>query len=315
MSAGLQYLKQHGRMMGFVILGVMTAYGVYHLAFGTPNLAEVIARWQTMGFWVLVALILAAIDCALEAVCWMWLYARFRMPVRDGVGLGVYLAGHAGLFIPAQMGRLIRPDAMARLGRGRLSDGIKAEAVLLFFDTTAALVLVSALAFLWIQPLAIPVVALGVSVFMLFLADRVASLLSGTRLSLPSNFWLTPQTFVILGLMIVGWMLNGLALYALVWDLAEGISAFEVIFFGSISRLAGSGTGLPGGIGVTEGLLGISLGILEIPFEHLILAVVAYRILTFWLLLPIGWMALIFVNSRFSRQKSYVSDGLQVVVK
>lgn len=300
----LRYVKQHARRVGCVILGVLTVYGVYHLTFDTPNLAEVMARWETMGFWVLVALALAVIDCTLEAVCWVWLYGRFRMPVRDGLGLSVYLSGHAGLFIPAQMGRIIRPDAMARLGRGSLSDGIKAEAALLFFDTTAALVLVTSLAFLWIQPLAIPVVALSVSVVMLFLADRVTSLLSGTRLSLPTNFWLTRQMFAILSLMIVGWMLNGLALYALVWDLAEGVSALEVIFFGSLSRLAGSGTGLPGGIGVTEGLLGVSLGVMDIPVEHLILAVVAYRILTFWLLLPIGWFALLFVN-RYARKKEY----------
>jgi len=149
--------------------------------------------------------------------------------------------------------------------------------------------------------LAAPVVALGLSLSMLFLANSVSSLLSETRVSLPPDFWFRWQTFVILWLLVVGWLLNGLALYALVWSLAEGINAIETIFFASLSRLLGAGTGLPGGIGITEGLLGISLRIMKIPPEHLILAIGAYRLVTFWMLLPVGWIALLFVNRRVAR--------------
>jgi uncharacterized membrane protein YbhN (UPF0104 family) len=302
-------------MLGFVTLVVVTAYGVYRVAFGTADWPGVVARWRAMGFWVLLVLALAAADWTLEAVCWMWLYSRFRMRVRDGIGLSVYLAGHAGLFIPAQMGRLIRPDAVVRLDRGKLSEGIKAEAVLLFLDTAAAVIVVCAVVFYWIQPLAIPIVALGLSVSMLFVADRVTSLLSGTRVSLPPNFWRGGETFAMLWMIILGWLLNGLGLYALVRGLAQGITPLEVIFFASLSRIVGSGTGLPGGIGVTEGLLGISLRIMEIPVGQLILAVAAYRVLTFWVLLPIGWSGLLFVNHQVRGAHNHVSQVPDVGLK
>lgn len=315
LRAALAGLKRHARPLGLVTLGVLTAYGAYHLALDTPDWGAVFGRWQAMGGWMGAVLLLAVADWTLEAICWMWLYGRLQIPVRDGVGVSVYLAGHAGLLIPAQIGRIIRPDAIGRLGRGSLSNSIKAEAVLLYVDTAAAIVTITALAFFWIEPLAVPVVALGVSAAMLFLADRVASLLSRTRLSLPSSFWLRPQTFAVLWLIIAGWVANGLALYVLVRGLAPGIGAPEVIFFASLSRLVGAGTGVPGGIGVTEGLLGASLGILAIPVDHLILAVVAYRVATFWVLLPVGWLALLFVNRRVVTARDRLGQRLQVALK
>ena len=297
----LTRLKQHARALAFVTLVVVTAYGLYRLFFGATDWKEIITHWQAMGFWLLVVLVLAVADYALEAICWMWLYSRFHMHVWDGAGFSVYLSGHAGVLVPAQMGRLVRPHAITRLGRGNFTDGVLAEAALLFLDVAAALITISTLAFFWIQPLAAPVVALGLSVSVLFFADRITPLFSGTRISFPQNFWRGWQPFAILWLLVVGWLLSGLGLYALVWNLAEGISAVESIFFASLSRLLGSGTGLPGGIGVIEGLLGLSLGIMGIPEEHIIVAVSAYRLLTFWLVLPVGWIALLFVNHRVAR--------------
>ncbi len=78
-------------------------------------------------------------------------------------------------------------------------------------------------------------------------------------------------------------------------DMGDGISAFETIFFASLSRLIGSGTSISGGIGAIEGFLGVSLRIMEIPAKHIILAVGAYRLVTYWVLLPVGWIALLFV--------------------
>jgi len=308
-------LRRRTRTVAFIVLVVVTAYAGYRLAYGTTDWGGVIAQWQEMGFWLFVVLLLAIADWTLEAICWMWLYGRFQIPVRDRVGVSVYLAGHAGLFLPAQMGRIIRPDAIVRLGRGGSVDALKAEAALLFLDTAAAVVVIGSLLFFWIQPLAIPVVALGLSLSMLFLADRISSLLSRTRVSLPRDFWRGGQTLAMLWLIIVGWLLNGLAMYVLVRGLAAGISALEVIFFASLSRLLGSGTGLPGGIGVTEGLLGVSLQIMEIPLAHLLLAVAAYRITTFWVLLPLGWSGLLFVNRQVRKMRGPVEHELQVAVK
>jgi uncharacterized membrane protein YbhN (UPF0104 family) len=49
---------------------------------------------------------------------------------------------------------------------------------------------------------------------------------------------------------------------------------------------------LPGGIGVTEGILGASLRFRSVPVEHLAIVVAAFRLFTFWIWIPIGWLAL-----------------------
>jgi uncharacterized membrane protein YbhN (UPF0104 family) len=54
----------------------------------------------------------------------------------------------------------------------------------------------------------------------------------------------------------------------------------------------GVATGLPGGIGATEGLLGAGMRLRSVPVEHLAVAVAAFRLITFWVWIPIGWLAM-----------------------
>jgi len=58
---------------------------------------------------------------------------------------------------------------------------------------------------------------------------------------------------------------------------------------------------LPGGIGATEGILGASLRLRSVPMEHLAIAIAAFRLITFWIWIPLGWLALAVVNRRISR--------------
>jgi uncharacterized membrane protein YbhN (UPF0104 family) len=63
----------------------------------------------------------------------------------------------------------------------------------------------------------------------------------------------------------------------------------------------GVSTGLPGGIGATEGIIGTALSLRNVPMEHLAIAIAAFRLITFWMWIPIGWLALAIVNRRTSR--------------
>ena len=45
-------------------------------------------------------------------------------------------------------------------------------------------------------------------------------------------------------------------------------------------------------IGATEGLLGASLKVRSVPVEHLAIAVAAFRLVTFWMWIPVGWIAI-----------------------
>ena len=118
-------LRKHARPAGFLILAVVTVYGIHR--FVTGDWAAVMTYWQDK-LWVLPQVfLLAAIDVALEGIAWMWVYARFGMLVWEGGSAGAFLAGRAGLLLPVQFGRVIRPDAMTRLGRGGAAECLKAE--------------------------------------------------------------------------------------------------------------------------------------------------------------------------------------------
>jgi uncharacterized membrane protein YbhN (UPF0104 family) len=232
------------------------------------------------------------VDVALEATGWMWVYERLGIKAFDRCGVNAYLAGRAGLLLPAQLGRLIRPDAMLRLKRGGLRHCLKAEAVAFVLDSTSVVTLLAALLAYLFHPLAAPVVALAVIAILLFLGDQLADMLTGTKLELPPAFWWRWETLAIILVEMAGWAAHGLARSLVIKGLPGDATIWDALFYAPASSVLGVATGLPGGIGATEGLLGASLRLMKIPSEHLVLAVGGFRLITFWLWLPIGWMAL-----------------------
>jgi uncharacterized membrane protein YbhN (UPF0104 family) len=236
----------------------------------------------------------------------MWICSRFGMGMWDRTGTAVFLAAHAGQLLPLHLGRLVRPDAVVRLGRGSLGTCLKAEVVVVFLDVAACATVVIGLAACLLHPLVGGLCALLVPLVLLLSADRLAALFSETRIALPPAFWRQWRTVAVLGLHVAGWLFNGLALYLVLLDLPGNVRLSEALFAAPFSASLGASTGLPGGIGAIEGLLGISLKTLDVPTMHLALAVAAYRLVNFWVWLPIGWTALILANRR-ARQRGH--DG------
>jgi uncharacterized membrane protein YbhN (UPF0104 family) len=103
---------------------------------------------------------------------------------------------------------------------------------------------------------------------------------------------------------MAGWIAHGVALHTVVFDLPGDMTLWDSLFFAPGSAVLGVATGLPGGIGATEGLLGASLRFREIPIEYLALAIAAFRLITFWVWIPIGWLALGIINRRLKRPVS-----------
>jgi uncharacterized membrane protein YbhN (UPF0104 family) len=89
-----------------------------------------------------------------------------------------------------------------------------------------------------------------------------------------------------------GWVAHGVALHVVVSELPGDMTLWDSLFFGPGSAVLGVATGLPGGIGATEGFLGASLRIRSVPIEHLAIAVAAFRLITFWMWIPLGWIAI-----------------------
>jgi len=301
---------KHARTWAVVLLVAVTIYGVYQFITGDPEAAA--SFWRDKLAVIPLVLALAVLDVALESFGWMWVYERLGIKAFDAEGATAYLAGRAGLLLPAQLGRLIRPDAMLRLKRGGLRHCLKAEAVAFLLDSTSVVALLAALLAYMISPLAAPLAALAVIVVLLFLGDQLTNMLTGTRLELPAAFWWKWSTLAIILVEMAGWAAHGVALFLVIKGLPGDATLWDALFYGPASSVLGVATGLPGGIGATEGFLGASMRIMSIPSEHLVLAVGAFRLITFWLWLPIGWIALAMLRRRaagLAQAPEVVSEG------
>jgi uncharacterized membrane protein YbhN (UPF0104 family) len=286
--------KKHARLLAFIVLAAVTACGAWQ--FATGDWASALTYWRGKMPYLAAGLGFAAAAAVFNGAGWMWLCGLFGIRAWDATGAAVFLSAHAGQLLPVHLGNLIRPDAIVRLGRGVLGDCLKVEAVLIYLDAAAAMVVVAGFGACLFHPMAGIGAAVLTTVVLIFVADRAASLLAGSRVALPVGFWRRWEIPVLLLLEVVGWLLNGLALYIVVKDLPGRIGLPEALFVSPFSAGLAMGTGLPGGIGAIEGILGVSLKTLAVPGSHLALAVGAYRLVQFWIWLPIGWVALALVN-------------------
>jgi hypothetical protein len=286
----LHKLSKYARPAALLVLGVVTAVGAYQ--FATGDWTDVIAYWSAHLAVIPVLIAFSVLDVVLEALAWMWSYARLRIRAFDTSAATVYLAGRAGMLMPAQLGRLIRPDAMVRLGRAPMIECLKAETVLFVLDGVSVLALLVGLLVFRFQPwLALPATVLVV-VVLVYPGDRIADRLAHTHFRFEPRFWWSWPTFGVVLVQMAGWVAHGVALYVVVRGLPGAMSLWDSLFFAPGSAVLGTGTGLPGGIGATEGLLGASLRFRAVPTEHLAIAVAAFRLITFWIWIPIGWLAL-----------------------
>ena len=298
------------RITAFVLLAAFTIYGIYS-SFGGDF--EEMKRFWSGKLWLLPWLLaLAFFDVVLEWVAWVWVFERFGMRARGATGARVFLSSYAGLFLPAQLGRLIRPDAMVRLGRGAMAQGAKAEAAVFVIDALSVFAMLAGVAAWLVSPLLTPVAAALVIVVCLFLGNFIAERLAGTPLGLPRAFWWSAPTVAIVLIEMLGWTAHGFSFYLLVRDLPGNVGVWDSLFFAPAAAVLGVGSGLPGGIGATEGMLGATLRLADVPTAILPSVVGGFRLVTFWIWIPIGWLALASTRRRQGRHAVRVAEGTHV---
>ena len=142
--------SRYARIVGFVVLAAVTIYGLRELFTGDWN--AVAGFWRARMLVLLAIVELAALDIFLEGVAWVWVVERFGMRARDLTGARVYLAANAGRLLPAQLGRLIRPEEMVRLGRGTTAQCLKAEGTVFVLDSLSVAALLAGLLVWRINP-------------------------------------------------------------------------------------------------------------------------------------------------------------------
>ena len=286
--------QRYSWIIAFVILVVVSAYGIRQFLAG--DVAAVVDIWKSKITVLPFVFLFAMIDLSLETVGWVWIFSRLGLKTRDLTGVSVCVAGKAGLLLPAQLGRLIRPDLMVRLGRGTLGDNLKGEGAVFVLDAVSVVALFAGLVAWRVHPTLGAAATTIVILVALFLGNRIANILSGTRLEFPRAFWWSWQTFVIVLVEAAGWAAHGVAFYVLTSDLPGNMTLWDALFLAPGSAVLGLASGLPGGLGLTDSLLGASLGFSGVPMAHHALGVIMFRLITFWLLLPIGWLALMWAG-------------------
>ena len=299
-SAPVSGWQRYARTIAVLILIVVSAYGVRQFMMG--DAAAVTELWKSKITILPLVFLLAMIDLSLETAGWVWILSRLGLKTRDLTGVSVCVAGKAGLLLPAQLGRLIRPDLMVRLGRGTLGENLKAEGAVFVLDAVSVVALFAGLVAWRVHPALGPAASAAVILVTLFLGNRIASILSGTRLEFPRAFWWSWQTFVIVLVEAAGWISHGIAFYVLTSDLPGNVTLWDALFLAPGAAVIGLASGLPGGLGITEGLLGASLGFSGVPVAHHALDVAMFRLITFWVLLPIGWLALMWTGRQVRKR-------------
>ena len=286
----MAFLKRHRFAIAFALLALATAFGLYNLF--SADWRGALRFWSGRGGALGGALALQIIDVALDGVLWMWLLSAFGIHPGARRGAVVFLAGFAGLLLPAQLGRLVRSEELARLGHGRFADAAKAEVVLVALSAVAAFALLAAvLAGLWRVWAAVPAAAAVIGGFLLCasvglrVVPRLAHLF-------PPHYFLRPSTVAVACLAMVGWVINGLSLYLILHGSVSDLALWQTLLVAPSNMLLGAASGLPGGLGVVESYLGTVFHSMRVPGEHLALAVGSFRLITFWIWIPAGWAAL-----------------------
>jgi uncharacterized membrane protein YbhN (UPF0104 family) len=150
---------------------------------------------------------------------------------------------------------------------------------------------------------------LAVIAVCLFLGNQIAARLSDTKLGMPAGFWWDPRSLAIILIQLIGWAAHGAAFYVLVLHLPGNAGLWDALFFAPAAAVLGIGTGLPGGVGATEGFLGAALSFNKVPQEHLALVISAFRVVTFWIWIPVGWMALAVTRRRSDRRALRIREN------
>lgn len=301
---------RYTRLAAFLLLAAVSAYGAS--VFFSSDWREALLYWQHSGSVVAIVIVLRLLDLFLDAAIWYRVQWDFGTRLSWRRGFLTYMSAYAGLLLPVQLGRVVRADAIVRMGAGGFRGAITAELAVVVLSGIAALALLAGTVTYVLVPWLAPLAAAIVVFTMLLFFDWVSVLLPKKLAAVPSTYWRRPATFLIVALITVGWMLVGASFYMVVRDLPGNLQLWQAWIIAPANLILGAGTGLPGGIGAVEALLGVSLSMLDVPPAHMAFAVGAFRLLTFWIWIPLGWIALLLAN-RIARRRACPAETREEV--
>lgn len=279
------------RLFFFAALAIITAAYFYD-AFQSQG-SDVLAQWRGRLPTLMLCLGLNYCGVSLDFLCWQWMYRRCGVRVRGILSPLIFFSVFAANLLPAQTGRLVRPDAAWRHGFGSLRDGSEAEGVLLVLDLISTIALIATMmAWLvspWLAPLAFAACLCAGLAAGSGLASFFRRFMGDVRRGL---FW-SFQGLVSVVLRAADRALLGLALLLIIQPLAPQVRYPSATVYVLTADTAGALSGMPGGLGVAEAILGWFLAMAQIPVVHVAMAVTVFRLVCFWGMVPFAWLALL----------------------
>lgn len=96
------------------------------------------------------------------------------------------------------------------------------------------------------------------------------------------------QVVLLVFLQLTVFLLHALALLAVLYSLGVSVAPYAVLAAYGLALIASTFTVLPGGGGTVEAALTLALSVQGVPLESALGAAILFRLLSFWLLLPLG---------------------------
>ena len=93
----------------------------------------------------------------------------------------------------------------------------------------------------------------------------------------------------VLGYALLNWLLDAAVVVASLAALRVPIPWSDILVIYGLTQVSASFPLTPAGLGVVEGSLTALLHVYGVPLESALAVVILYRILSFWILVPIGW--------------------------
>ncbi|MCC6145653.1 MAG: UPF0104 family protein [Candidatus Hydrogenedentes bacterium] len=303
--------KSRHNWLGAVAVCVLLAVTVYSVqAVDRAEWQGALSYWRGHLWLFAVALGINYVGIACDFGAWSLVYRQFgvALPLRTRVPL--FLAVFAGQFMPLQSARLLRPMLVRRVLPRAFGKSAAAEAALFYVDILALGAVICGLAISLVAPLA----AVPAAVAVVCVGYAFAQVLFGRMRMLdgaiPSGFWFSRAIGAATLLRSMDWFLQGCILYLLLRPLVGEAAFAPAALSALVSTTLGAGTGLPGGIGATEGIMAWLVGLTAISAAHRMITVGAYRFITFYLQLPLGWICLVYLRTRARRGGRPTSAGL-----
>lgn len=303
------------RILLLSLLGVVM-YGVFVFYAGYQQVKESLStfRWWTLG----AALLLSSANYGLRFLKWQYYLRRLGIAgVRAADSLLIFLSGFVLTVTPGKVGEVFKSYTLS------VTHGIAAErsAPIVVAERltdvigVVALILAGSASFpgglLWAALGALAVSAGLVAILWraptLWLLTRLeAGWLSGVVPKLREAYaqlriLASPQALLIpVALSTVGWALEGLSLFLLLYGFSANVGLLPAIFFYATATLAGALIPVPGGLGVTETIIQQQLvRVAAVGSAAATSSMLLIRLTTLWWAVLVGFMALGLLKLRF----------------